>query len=86
MADQQLVSVIIPTKNRRDLLERALRSVLQQTWKNLEIVVVDDASNDSTGEYLHSLSQNSLLQIIRNRNSKGASTSRNIALKHAKGE
>jgi glycosyltransferase involved in cell wall biosynthesis len=43
-----VVTVGIPTHNRSDLLERALRSVLAQTYENLEIIVSDDASSDDT--------------------------------------
>ena len=48
MADVPLVSVIVPTHNRADLLERALRSVEMQDYGRLEVVVVDDASTDET--------------------------------------
>lgn len=51
------VSVIIPTYNRRNLLSRAVESVLQQELRDLELIVVDDASADGSGEYLLSLSQ-----------------------------
>lgn len=42
------VSVVITTKNRCELLENAIRSVLSQTVKNIECIVVDDASTDDT--------------------------------------
>jgi glycosyltransferase involved in cell wall biosynthesis len=82
-----LVSAIIPTHNRAELLERAIQSVLDQTWDNMEIVVVDDASGDETPQLLESLSdQHQNLKVIRNSTSKGASASRNIAINHAEGE
>ena len=46
------VSVIIPTYNRKRLVSRAIDSVLQQTFTDFEIIVVDDASTDGTDEYL----------------------------------
>ena len=46
------VSVIIPSYNRKPLVSRAIDSVLQQTFRDFEIIVVDDASTDGTGEYL----------------------------------
>jgi glycosyltransferase involved in cell wall biosynthesis len=87
MAQTPLVSVIIPTHNRKELLERAIMSVLDQTWKLIEIVVVDDASDDDTPEYLKSLKEeHNTVQVIRNEVSKGAAVSRNIAIQHATGE
>ena len=49
-AGAELVSVVIPSRNRRAGLERAIESVSQQTWPNIEIIVVDDASSDDTPE------------------------------------
>ena len=46
----ELVSVIIPTYNRADLLGRALESVIAQTYRPLEVVLVDDGSTDHTAE------------------------------------
>lgn len=45
-----LVSVIIPTHNRADLLERSVLSVLRQTYNNIEVIIIDDGSTDSTRE------------------------------------
>lgn len=81
-----LVSAIIPTHNRADLLKRAIDSVLEQTWKNIEIVVVDDASDDKTPELLEELSEKHPITVIRNESSKGAAASRNIAIEQSTGE
>lgn len=87
MTNQQpLVSAYIPTRNRAGTLERAIRSILEQTWKNLEIVVVDDASEDETPKLLSGLAKEHPLKIIRNEYPKGAAASRNIAIEHANGE
>lgn len=84
--NQPLVSAIIPTHNRADLLQRAIDSVLEQTWKNIEIVVVDDASDDETPELLEELSKEHRITVIRNKTSKGAAASRNIAIEKSTGE
>ena len=47
-----LVSAIITTHNRQDLMVRAVKSVLSQTYKNLELIVVDDASDERADELL----------------------------------
>lgn len=82
-----LVSIIIPTHNRKERLKRAVNSVLDQTWRPIEIVVVDDASDDDTPEYLESLqNEHRSVRILRNETSRGAAVSRNIAISHANGE
>ncbi len=81
-----LVTAIIPTHNRADLLPRAIDSVLEQTWDTIEVVVVDDASTDNTPEVLAGYKKEHSVRIIRNENSKGAAASRNIAIEHAAGE
>jgi glycosyltransferase involved in cell wall biosynthesis len=82
-----LVTAIIPTHNRAILLKRAIESVLDQTWENLEIVIVDDASGDNTPEVLKTLSdQHPNLKVLRNQESKGAAASRNIAIQNASGD
>ncbi|TKZ30921.1 glycosyltransferase family 2 protein, partial [Brachyspira catarrhinii] len=52
MSSYPLVSVLIPTYNRKLLLKRALDSVLNQTYKNIEIYVTDNASTDGTLEFI----------------------------------
>lgn len=83
-----LVSAIIPTKNRADLLRRALDSVLNQTYSNLEIVVVNDGSTDQTPELLQTYKKkpNVILNIIENERSVGAAQARNQAIEISNGE
>ena len=86
MKHQPLVTAIIPTHNRADLLKQAIDSVLEQTWQNYEIVVVDDASDDDTPNLLAEMAKEHPIKVIRNKSSKGAAACRNIAIKQAEGE
>lgn len=82
-----LVTVYIPTFNRVELLKRAVKSVCQQTYKNLEIIIVDDCSKDTTHKFLEKISKQDprIRYFIKDKNS-GACISRNIAIENAKGE
>ncbi|NWK74508.1 glycosyltransferase [Acinetobacter sp. SwsAc6] len=82
-----LVTVYIPTYNRVDLLKRAVESVRNQTYTNLEIIIVDDCSTDNTHKYLKEVSglDQRIRYFIKEKNS-GACVSRNIAIENANGE
>jgi len=78
------ISVIIPTHNRETTIERALQSVLNQTFQAHEIIVVDDASTDETSEILSRY--DSQIKIIRNERNRGVSYSRNAGIQIADGD
>jgi len=78
-----MFSVIIPTYNRLELLKRAVDSVLNQTFQEFEIIIVDDCSSDGTWEWLKSI-DNPKINFIKNTNNKGISYNRNIAVKKSK--
>jgi glycosyltransferase involved in cell wall biosynthesis len=80
-----MVSVIIPTYNRANTIESSIRSVLNQTYTNIEIIVVDDASQDNTEEVVNSINDNRIL-YIRNNENQGVASARNIGAQYAKGE
>lgn len=80
-----LVSVILPTFNRARTLARAIRSVLNQGYENLELLVVDDASTDET-EALMATLVDPRLRYIRLARNGGASRARNEGLRLAKGD
>ncbi|MBD1913104.1 MULTISPECIES: glycosyltransferase family 2 protein [unclassified Leptolyngbya] len=85
-SDKPLVSVIIPAYNAASLIERTLRSVLSQTYQNLEILVVDDGSTDQTPEVVTAIAhQDSRLQLLHQTNA-GVAAARNLAIAHAQGE
>ncbi|MEQ3637515.1 MAG: glycosyltransferase [Thalassolituus sp.] len=80
-----LVTVYIPTYNRPDMLARAVLSVVNQTYKNIEILVVDDNSDIQTQEKLKALSETYSFTLLHNRRTKGACGARNTAITKAKG-
>jgi len=85
--NQPLVSIIIPTHNRKDKLQRLLKSILISTYKNIEIIVVDDASSDGTFEFVNKYSKkNKKITIIRNKINLFAAGSKNVGQKNASGE
>ena len=82
-----LVSVYIPTKNRAEMLKRAIDSVLAQTYKNLEIVVSDDGSTDETPDVMRVYCEaHNNIKYIRSSVSEGACAARNKAIMAATGE
>lgn len=86
MQDQTpLVSAVIPTKNRADLLRRALQSVAGQSYAELEIVVVDDGSTDSTEEVVRSFEPGCDITYVKNEVSLGAPAARNCGFEAATG-
>ena len=85
MVYNPLISVIIPTYNRGALLGRAIRSVLAQSYRNIEIIVVDDASDDYSGAVVKEFSDNRL-SYIRHDSNMGGAKARNTGIKAAKGE
>jgi glycosyltransferase involved in cell wall biosynthesis len=81
-----LVSIYLPTHNRVDLLQRAIESVCAQTYKNIELIVVNDASTDGTEEYLRKKAQvESRLVHFYNSKPRGAPASRNLAILRSNG-
>ncbi|MEM9886966.1 MAG: glycosyltransferase [Bacteroidota bacterium] len=82
-----LISVVIPTCNRSALLKRAIQSVLNQTYQNFEIIIVNDGSKDATKDYLdYLITTDSRIRIFHNYPNKGASAARNVGVYNARGE
>lgn len=87
MHNNPLVSVVIPTYNRKKLVERLIKSILKSTYKNIEIIVVDDASQDLTSEYLESnFKKNKKIKILRNKKNLFAAGTKNVGQSKAKGK
>lgn len=81
-----MISVILPVFNREKFIEDCIVSVLNQTYIDFELLVVDDGSEDSTIEIVEYLSKkDSRIKLIK-ASHKGVSSARNLALENAKGE
>ncbi|MEL7669954.1 glycosyltransferase family 2 protein [Methanobacterium sp.] len=80
-----LVSVIIPTYNRAYLIKRSIKSVLNQTYQNFEIIIVDDGSIDNTKEIIESFNENRI-KYIKHKQNKGAAAARNTGIKCSKAD
>ena len=79
------VSVIIPTCNRARFLRAAIESVLNQTFQDFEIIVVDDASNDDTPTMMETL-PDTRIRYLRQGSKKGQGATRNAGILEARGE
>ncbi len=82
-ADHQLITVVIPTYNRRDLVIEAIQSVLNQRQDTIEIIVVDDGSTDETVDHLAALDLP--VRIIRLPHTGVIARARNAGIEHARG-
>lgn len=82
-----LVSCIIPTHNRRVLLERAMESVLSQSYKNLQAIIVDDASSDDTEALVRRFAvKDQRVRYIKNPSPLGPGGARNVGIASANGD
>lgn len=81
---QPLVSVIIPAYNAEDYIDEAVSSILNQTYRNLEIIIINDNSTDRTYEYLSSIKDNRV-RLINNTTNLGCTKSLNIGINNSNG-
>ena len=82
-----LVSVIIPYFKKRDYIKRSLDSVLNQTYKNYEIIVIYDDTNLDDLSYIKKITENkSKIKVIINKKNLGAGRSRNIGIENSNGK
>ncbi len=81
-----LVSVIIPVYNREKYIEECLKTVLNQSYKNFEIIIVDDGSTDNSYNICENIAQTESRIKLFKEDHKGVSNARNKALDNAQGE
>ena len=77
------VSVVVPTRDRRDLLEQTLQSALAQEDVAFEVIVVDDGSTDATGAWLAGL-RDPRMRVVRRASPGGPARARNLGIDHAR--
>ena len=80
------ISIIIPVYNTEKYLKQCIESVINQSYQNMEIILVDDGSTDSSGDICERFEKEDTRIIVFHQNNKGLSAARNKGLKHAKGE
>ena len=86
MKAPDLISVIIPCYNREKLIKRAIKSLQDQTYSNIEIFVVDDCSTDNSVQVIKKqMETDSRIKLLENQTNSGANYSRNQGIRAAKG-
>ncbi len=84
----ELISVIMPTFNSSKFIKKSVKSVLTQSYKNLELIIVDDCSYDGTIKIIKKLKEkDTRIKIFKTKkNSRVVSTPRNIGIQNARGD
>lgn len=82
--EKKLVSVIIPAYNCEKTILRAVNSILNQKYKNIELIIIDDGSTDNTFDIVNNI-QDKRITVLQEKNS-GPSTAKNLGIKTAKGD
>jgi len=80
---QPKVSVIIPTYNRPKLIQRATKGVLNQTYQNFEVVIIDDSQDNETEKVVHDVLNDKRIRYIKNKIKRGPSAARNQGIKES---
>lgn len=84
-SDQSKVSVIVPVYNAESTIKKCIRSILAQTYKNFELILVDDGSEDNSSNICNKYKYDTRVKAFRIQN-HGAAYARNFALNHSMGE
>lgn len=86
VAETPLVSVIVPCYNQQEVVQQTIQSIVNQTYKNLQIICIDDGSADQTLERINQLAQTDKRIIVLSKTNGGVSSARNYGLRQATGE
>ncbi|MFO7843779.1 MAG: glycosyltransferase, partial [Bacteroidales bacterium] len=86
LVEAPLITIIMPVYNAETTLETAIKSVLAQTWSNLEVIIVDDCSTDKSGLIIENYCKKDYrIRLIRNKTNSGSFVAKNLALREANG-
>lgn len=84
--NQPLVSIVIPTYNRKKMVERLIRSVLKSTYKKIEVIIIDDASIDNTFNHISSKFKDIKVKTFKSKKNLFAAGTKNVGQNKAKGQ
>ncbi|CAC9976391.1 MULTISPECIES: glycosyltransferase family 2 protein [Flavobacterium] len=85
MKNTKLVSIVIPCYNDKDYIQESVNSALNQSYENIEVIIVDDGSNEATKKVLATINNHKKVKLITQEN-KGLSAARNTGIVNANGE
>lgn len=86
MKENKLISIVIPVYNVKEYLVRCLESVINQTYKNIQIILVDDGSTDGSGQVCDSYTKKDARITTIHKKNGGLSSARNVGIEHCFGE
>lgn len=87
MQKKTLISVIVPVYNVQDLIGRCLNSILAQTWQNIEVILVNDASSDGSGRICEEYAlRDRRVQVVHFQKNRGPGAARNEGIRRASGD
>ncbi len=84
--NKPLISIIVPVYNTKKYLKTCVDSILNQTYENIELILVNDGSTDDSGEYCDELAKNDARIKVLHKENGGQATARNLALSIASGD
>ncbi len=82
----ELVSIVMPSYNTGSFIEESIKSVIDQTYQDWELLIVDDCSTDHSDEIVEPYLSDQRIKYLKNEKNSGAAVSRNRALREAKGK
>lgn len=86
MENRNIYSIIIPVYNKERYIERSIKSILNQTYKNYELIIVCDPSTDDSNDIVHSIKDKRIKIFYRDRPGPGGYLARNLGVSKAKGK